>query len=187
MRLALLALPAVGLALGLAAAPARGDALRQTVSPMMRADGAVCDLLRAQASDQCRRVANQGSATVYQSGTTAAGIHRLVLAIDTGAGVLVSPAVDLVAEQLQSTTPTLRSVAIDGRPGVVLEVVSTWKRGQAAQRTASLVGCSQVPASAAAIWKCALIELGSCDPQVAADGSVTTSCGARSTLSIAAR
>lgn len=192
MRLAILA----GITALAAAAPARGDALRRTVMPMTRADGDVCDLLRAQVKDQCKRVAQDGGATVYQSGGQAggqagskaggktAGIRRLVLAIDTGSDVLVGPPVDMLAEQLESTRPTLRSMLIDGRPGVVLDVVATWKPGEAAAaHTESLVGCMQ----ADGIWKCSLVEVGPCDANVAADGSVTTSCGATSTLSIAPR
>jgi hypothetical protein len=180
MRLAIIALG--GLAAVSVAGPARGDALRRTVAPMTRADGDVCDLLRAQVSDKCKRVATDGGATVYQSGSKAAGIRRLVLAIDTGSDVLVGPAVDLLYDQLESTRPTLRTIAIDGRPGVVLDVVSTWKRGKAAEHTESLVGCVQ----ADGIWKCSLVDVGPCDASVGADGSVTTSCGATSTLSIAA-
>lgn len=180
MRLPIIA----GLAAGLAAAlatPARGDALRRTITPMTRADGDVCDLLRAQIGDKCKRVAQDGGATVYQSGSKATGIRRLVLAIDTGNDVLVGPAVDVLSEQLESTKPTLRAIAIDGRPGVVLDVVSTWKRGKAAEHTQSLIGCVQ----AGGIWKCSLVDVGPCDASVGPDGSVTTSCGATSTLSIA--
>jgi hypothetical protein len=184
MRLAMLA----GLTALAAAAPAHGDALRRTVMPMTRADGDVCDLLRAQVKDKCKRVAQDGGATVYQSGGKAggknAGIRRLVLAIDTGSDVLVGPPVDMLAEQLESTRPTLRAISIDGRPGVVLDVVATWKAGEAtAAHTESLVGCMQ----ADGIWKCSLVEVGPCDARVAADGGVTTSCGATSTLSIAPR
>lgn len=180
MRLAILA----GLTALAAAAPARGDALRRTVMPMTRADGDVCDLLRAQVKDRCKRVAQDGGATVYQSGGKTAGIRRLVLAIDTGSDVLVGPPVDVLADHLESTRPTLRAIAIDGRPGVVLDVVATWKRGEAAAaHTQSLVGCMQ----ADGIWKCSLVEVGPCDARVAADGGVTTSCGATSTLSIAPR
>jgi hypothetical protein len=163
-----------------AAAPARADAVRRAVSPMMRADGDVCDLLRAQVQDRCKRVAQDGSATVYQSGSKAAGIRRVVLAIDTGRDVLISPAVDVLSDQLASTRPTLRAMPIDGHPGIVLDVVSTWKRGKAAERAESLVGC----APTAGIWKCALVEVGPCDARLADDGSVTTSCGATSTLSM---
>jgi len=177
MQLAIIA----GLAALAAAAPARGDALRRTVMPMTRADGDVCDLLRAQINDKCKRVARDGGATVYQSGGKTAGIRRLVLAIDTGNDILVGPAVDLLADQLESTKPTLRAMAIDGHPGVVLDVVSTWKRGKLAEHTQSLVGCMQ----ADGIWKCSLVDVGSCDASVASDGSVTTSCGTTSTLSIA--
>jgi hypothetical protein len=181
MRIAIIA----GLTVLAAAAPARGDALRRTVMPMTRADGDVCDLLRAQVKDRCKRVAQDGGATVYQSGGPSggktSGIRRLVLAIDTGSDVLVGPPVDLLAEQLESTRPTLRAIVLDGHPGVVLDVTSTWKRGKASEHAQSLVGCRQ----ADGIWKCSLVDVGPCDASVAADGSVTTSCGATSTLSIA--
>ncbi len=182
MRFAIIALGGLaGLAALAVSVPARGDALRRTVAPMTRADGDVCDLLRAQISDKCKRVAQDGGAAVYQSGSKAAGIRRLVLAIDTGSDMLVGPAVDVLYDQLESTTPTLRAMAIDGRPGVVLDLVSTWKRGKAAERTESLVGCTQVDG----LWKCSLVDVGACDASVAADGTVTTSCGATSTLSLA--
>lgn len=177
MRFAIIA----GLAALAASTPAHSDALRRMVTPMTRADGDVCDLLRAQIDDKCKRVAQDGGATVYQSGSKTAGIRRLVLAIDTGADVLVGPAVDVLSEQLESTKPTLRAIAIDGRPGIVLDVVSTWKRDKAAEHTESLVGCVQ----ASGIWKCSLVDVGSCDASVGPDGSVTTSCGTTSTLSIA--
>jgi hypothetical protein len=162
-----------------AASPARADALRRTVAPMTRADGEVCDLLRAQVQDRCKRVAQDSSAAVYQSGSKAAGVRRLILAIDTGRDVLVSPAVDVLIDQLESTHPTLRATTIDGHPGVVLDVISTWKRGKAAEHAESLVGCAPI----AGIWKCSLVEVGACDARLADDGSLTTSCGATSTLS----
>src|SRR5262249_24895488 len=164
MRIALVA----GLAALAVASPARGDALRPIVAPMTRADGEVCDLLRAQVQDRCQRIARDGGVAVYQSGSKAAGVRRLVLAIDTGRGVLIGPGVDVLSDQLQSTTPTLRTIAIDGRPGVALDVVATWKRGNAAERAESLVGCAAV----GAIWKCSLIHLGSCDASLAGDGGV---------------
>jgi len=68
----------IGSMRGASAAPA--DPLRRTVAPMTRADGEVCDLLRAQAKDRCKAVAQDGAATVYQSGSGRAGIRRLVLA-----------------------------------------------------------------------------------------------------------
>jgi hypothetical protein len=185
MRLALV----TGLAAGLAAtalaglvAPAHADPLRRTVTPMARADGAVCDLLRAELGDRCKRVARDGNAAVYQSRSRSAGIRRLVLAIDTGSAVLVGPAVDVVDDQLESTRPTLRPIAIDGRPGVALDLVSTWRRGNAAERAESLIGCMQ----AGAIWKCSQIDVGSCDASLGSDGTITTSCGASSTLAVPA-
>lgn len=184
MRIALGAVLAV--ATLAAAAPARGDALRRTlaptIAPMTRADGEVCDLLRAQIQDRCKRVARDGTAAVYQSGSKAAGVRRLVLAIDTGRDVLIGPAVDVLSDRLQSTRSTLRSVAIDGHPGVALHVVATWKRGKSAERTQSLVGCAPI----GDIWKCSLVDVGPCDASLADDGSVTTSCGATATLSVAA-
>ena len=180
MRLAIIA-GLAALAASATVTPARSDALRRMVTPMTRADGDVCDLLRAQITDKCKRVAQDGGATVYQSGSKTAGIRRLVLAIDTGADVLVGPAVDVLYDQLESTKPTLRAIEIDGRPGVVLDVVSTWKRGKVADHTEALVGCVQ----ADGIWKCSLVDVGSCDASVGPDGSVTTSCGATSTLSLA--
>jgi hypothetical protein len=183
MRLALVAgLAAAAFALGAPAAGAEG--LRRTVVPMSRADGSVCDLLRSDLGDTCKRVAQDGNVSVYQSrhksGSGAAGIRRLVLAIDTGDTVLVGPAIDVLDEQLQSARPTLRTIAIDGRPGVALDVVSTWRRGNAAERAESLIGCMQ----AGAIWKCSLVDVGGCDASLGQDGSVTTTCGTTSTLSV---
>src|SRR5262245_42525068 len=164
------------------AAPAHADSLRRTVTPMARADGEVCDLLRAELGDRCKRVAHDGNAAVYQSRSRSAGIRRLVLAIDIGSAVLVSPAVDVLDDQLESTRPTLRAIAVDGRPGVALDVVSTWRRGNAAERTESLIGCMQ----AGAIWKCSQVNVGGCDASLGGDGSITTSCGTSSTLAVPA-
>ncbi|HEY0483140.1 MAG TPA: hypothetical protein VGD37_36715 [Kofleriaceae bacterium] len=172
-------------ALAVLAAPARGDALRRTVAPMTRADGAVCELLRAELGDTCKRVAHDGNAAVYQSRSRSrgpAGIRRLILAIDTGEAVLVGPAIDVLDDHLESARPTLRAIAIDGQPGIALDVVSTWRRGKAAEHTESLVGCRQT----GAIWKCSLVDVGGCDATLAADGSVMTSCGASSTLAVGA-
>jgi hypothetical protein len=165
------------------AVPARGDALRRTVAPMTRADGAVCDLLRSELGDTCKRIARNGNAAVYQSRSRSgrsAGIRRLVLAIDTGRDVLVGPAVDVLDDQLESTRPTLRAIAIDGQPGIALDVVSTWRRGSTAEHAESLIGCMQ----AGAIWKCSLVDVGGCDATLGADGSVSTTCGASSTLAV---
>jgi hypothetical protein len=183
MRLAIIA----GLAATALAAPVHGDALRRTVTPMTRADGAVCDLLRSDLGDTCKRIARDGNAAVYQSrspsgrgsgGST--GIRRFVLAIETDRGVLVGPALDVLDDQLESARPTLRAIAIDGHPGVALDVVSTWRRGKTAEHAESLVGCMQ----AGAIWKCSLIDVGGCDASLGADGSITTSCGTNATLAV---
>ena len=176
MRLALLA----GLAALLLAAPAHADGLRRTVSPMARADGAVCDLLRSELGDRCKRIAQDGNAAVYQSRSRAAGIRRLILAIDTGDTVLVGPALDVLDDQLESTRPTLRAIEIDGRRGVALDLVSTWRRGNAAEHAESLVGCMQ----SGAIWKCSQVDVGACAASLGADGSVTTSCGTSATLAV---
>jgi hypothetical protein len=181
IRLALLA----GLAATVLAASAHADPLRRTVTPMARADGAVCDLLRAELGDRCKRVARDGNAAVYQSRSRSAGpagIRRLVLAIDTGGAVLVGPAVDVLDEQLESARPTLRAIAVDGRPGVALDVVSTWRRGKAAEHAESLIGCMQ----AGAIWKCSQVDVGSCAASLGSDGTITTSCGTSSTLAVPA-
>jgi hypothetical protein len=125
MRLALVTGLVAGLVTRLAGpAPARADALRRTVTPMARADGAVCDLLRAELGDRCKRVALDGNAAVYQSRSRSSGIRRLVLAIDTGSTVLVGPAVDVLDDQLESTRPTLRAIASAAGPGSR----STWCR-----------------------------------------------------------
>ncbi|HEX8109572.1 MAG TPA: hypothetical protein VF516_17695 [Kofleriaceae bacterium] len=183
MRLALIS-GLVATALAGLAAPAHADTLRRAVTPMARADGAVCDLLRAELGDSCKRVAHDGNAAVYQSRgrSGGSGIRRLVLAIDTGSAVLVSPAVDVLDDQLESARPTLRPIAIDGRSGIALDVVSTWRRGNAAEHAESLIGCMQ----AGAIWKCSQVDVGSCDATLGSDGSITTSCGASSTLAVPA-
>ncbi|HEX3479299.1 MAG TPA: hypothetical protein VHT91_29950 [Kofleriaceae bacterium] len=178
MRLVLASAVLAGLAA--LAAPARADTLRRTVTPMSRADGEVCNPLRAELGDRCTRVARDGNAAVYQSRSRSAGIRRLVLAIDTGSALLVSPAVDVLDDQLESTRPTLRAIAIDGRPGVALDVVSTWRRGNAAEHTESLIGCMQ----AGAIGKCSQVDIGGCDATLGGDGSITTSCGASSSLAV---
>jgi hypothetical protein len=180
MRIAIVA----GLAATALAAPAHGDALRRIESPMSRADGAVCDLLRSELGDSCKRIAHGGNAAVYQSRSRSggSGIRRVVLAIDTGGTVLVGPAVDVLDDQLESTRPTLRAIEVNGRPGVALDLVSTWRRGSAAEHAESLIGCMQ----AGAIWKCSQIDVGSCQASLAADGSVTTSCGAHATLAVGA-
>ncbi|TMQ14072.1 MAG: hypothetical protein E6J90_27380 [Deltaproteobacteria bacterium] len=183
MRLAILA----GLAATWLAVPAHGDALRRTVAPMTRADGAVCDLLKSDLGDTCKRIARDGHAAVYQSRSRSArgsggstGIRRFVLALDTGSGILVGPTVDVLDDQLESARPTLRAIAIDGHPGVALDVVSTWRRGKTAEHAESLIGCMQ----AGSIWKCSLIDVGGCDASLTADGTVTTSCGATASLAV---
>ena len=81
----------------------------------------------------------------------------------------------------ESARPTLRAIEVDGRRGVALDLVSTWRRGNAAERARSLIGCMQT----GSIWKCSQVDVGSCDASLAIDGSVTTSCGASSTLAVA--
>src|SRR5262249_62167702 len=98
------------------------------------------------------------------------GIRRLVLASDPGGAVLGGPAVDVLDDQLESTRPTLRTIEIDGRRGVALDLVSTWRRGNAAEHARSLIGCMQ----AGPIWKCSQVDVGSCDASLASHGTVTT-------------
>ncbi len=159
------------------ATTAHADGLRRTVMPMTRADGDVCDLLRSEIKDRCKPVAQLGNATVYESGSKAAGVRRTVLAIQTDAGVLVGPAVDVLIDA--RTTPQLQSISLDGRPGFALDVTASWKH--ATEQQESLVGCAQ---SDAGLWKCALIDAGTCDATLDATGAVTTSCGTKALLSL---
>ena len=164
-----------------AIAPARADAVRRAVVPMTRADGAVCDLLRSDALDRCRPIATEGPATVYQSGSKHSGIRRVVLAVAAGDEVLVSPPIDVRADRLDSTVATVRPIAIDGRPGLVLDVVSTWRDGVAPARAEAVVGC----APAGRGWRCAVVDVGACAAAIGDDATVSTACGPTASLALA--
>jgi len=156
------------------AGSAHADGLRTSVTPMTRADGAVCDLLRSEIQDRCKPVAQLGAATVYESGSKHAGVRRTVLAIQTDAGVLVGPAVDELIDA--HTSPQLQQITLDGHPGFALDL--TAKR--ATEQHESLVGCARD----GSLWKCAMIDAGSCDATLDADGNITTSCGTKTLLSL---
>jgi hypothetical protein len=182
MRLAVLALIA-------SAAPARAELapVRAQLAPMTAASDGVCELLRADRHDGCKRLAHAdsplGAAAVYQAGSP--DLRRIVLAIDTGDGVLIAPGIDLYAGDatLERAQPTVRPVQIDGRPGLVLDLVTTFhKRGGERWHTEAIVGCGHTPAGA---WTCASIDVGTCDATIDADGGVATSCGGHARLSLA--
>jgi hypothetical protein len=103
---------------------------------------------------------------------------------------MASPGIDLLGEDcsdaacitLDAATPTVKAVSIDGRPGVVLDLVSTFRRGASDRfQTESLVGCAP---SAAGPWKCSKMDLGACSATLGLDGQVESSCGARASLSL---
>ncbi len=160
---------------------------RPAIAPMLSADESVCDLLRAEAHDVCKQIAKADRVSVFQSGSTH-GIRRVVMAIANGAQTLVSTGLDFLTEDcaanacvtLVSTSPTIRPVTLDGRPGFVLDLVATFRQAQTWQ-TESLVGCG---ATATGAWKCSTIDVGRCQASVTADGRVTTSCGGHMTLSL---
>jgi hypothetical protein len=178
------------------AIPARADApaLHPVVSSMVGVDGEPCGWLLSDIKDGCKRVAKQAElgfdAEVFQAGTRR-GIRRLVLVVTSGDQRMASPGVDLLGEDcsdapcitLDTAIPTVRPVQIDGRSGVVLDIVSTFTRGTKSDRfqTESVVGCAP---TAAGPWKCSTIDVGACTATVGVDGTLETSCGAHASLSV---
>ena len=146
-------------------APAHAG-LAPRVAPMTAADDDVCELLKAERGDSCKRLARLGNATVYG---TAKGIRRVVLAIADGDDVLVSPPIDVAAG---ATTTTMRTVQLDGRPGVLVDVTTTRKR----DTFETILACRD--------GRCTSVELGSCRATIDPDGNVATSCGDHATLSL---
>jgi len=176
---------------------ARADApaLHPVVSSMVGVDGEPCGWLLSDIKDGCKRLAKHAEpsfdAEVFQAGTRR-GIRRLVLVVTSGDQRMASPGVDLLGEDcsdaacvtLDTATPTVRPVQIDGRPGVVLDIVSTFTRGNKSDRfqTESLVGCAP---TAEGPWKCSTVDVGACTATVGLDGTLETSCGAHTNLSLA--
>jgi hypothetical protein len=173
-------------------ARADGHAIKLTIGSLTSADDLnVCSLLRSDIKDGCKRLSKRSEAgfdvEVFQAGTKR-GIHRYVLVITAGDQRMVSPSVDLLAEDcigdacvsLDAATPTVRTVAIDGKPGVVLDVVAKWT-ADAKFQTESIVGCAPAGGS----WKCSSADLGRCEATVGPDGTVATSCGGSASLTFA--
>ncbi len=174
-------------------ARADGHAIKLTIGSMTSADDInVCSLLRSDIKDGCKRISKRSEAgfdaEVFQSGTRR-GIRRYVLVITAGDQRMVSPSVDLLVEScddagcvtLDAATPTVRTVSIDGKPGVVLDVVAKWA-ADAKFQTESLVGCAPAGGS----WKCSSADLGRCEATIGPDGAVQTSCGASGTFTFGA-
>lgn len=113
-----------------------------------------------------------------------------MLVVTAGEQRMASPGIDLLGEDcgdggcvtLDTAKPSVVPVAIDGRPGVMLHLVSTFARDKTTKfQTESLVGCAP---TAEGLWKCSTMDLGSCSASVASDGQVETSCGTRASLSL---
>jgi hypothetical protein len=146
------------------AVPAQAEApvLRPIVSAMVGVDGEPCSSLLSDIKDGCKRLAKHAEpsfdAEVFQAGTRR-GIRRLVLVVKAGDQRMASP-------------------------GIVLDLVSTFYRGNKSDRfqTESLVGCAP---TADGPWKCSKVELGSCSATLGPDGSVESSCGPKASLSFA--
>lgn len=138
------------LLLVLAAAPA-------LAAPMTAASDDVCALLRSDRHDRCRKLAHDGDATAYQSGTPE--LRRFVLAIARpGEDTLVSPSVDVHGDAdapLTTTTATLLETQLDGRPAIVLDVVSAYPSWQ----TEAFVGCGR---DGDGNWRCSVVDAGRC-------------------------
>ena len=176
-------------------AAAEAPVLRPVVSAMVGVDGEPCSWLLSDIKDGCKRLTKHAepsfAAEVFQAGTRR-GIRRLVLVVTAGDQRMASPGIDLLGEDcsdtacitLDAATPTVKPVAIDGRPGVVLDLVSTFTRGGKSDRfqTESLVGCAPM---ADGPWKCSKMDLGACTATLGVDGQVDSSCGAHASLSLA--
>ena len=132
---------------------------------------------------------------MFQSGSKR-GIRRVVLAIEHAGERLVSDGTDFLGEdcaaagsrdgcvKLTALAPTIRDIQIGGRAGVVVELVATFKQRGTTWQTESVIGCGPHAAGDDAAWKCATIALDRCLATVGDDGSVATSCGAHTTLSL---
>jgi hypothetical protein len=156
------------------AAPARAELAPRT-EPMMTVDEPVCSLLNAAKGDHCKRVASAGDAALYRSGSPT-GIRRFVVAIPHGDATLVSPALDVAAD-LGDAAPTIRAIQIDGRAGLVVDVITTHDE----QRDETIVGCGTTTTGT---WKCETVDVGECSATIDDSGALATSCGGHVTLSI---
>jgi hypothetical protein len=152
--------------------------VHRATTVMSDADGDVCSLLRAEVSDSCKRVAKlDANTSAYQSGSTR-GIRRVVLVVRDGDRQLVSQGIDLYGDGAKLTVqPTIRAIHIDGKPGVLLDVVGKFARGKDAWTTEAFVGCALDNS-----WKCMRVEL-PCQATADDDGAVSGSCG-QATLSL---
>jgi hypothetical protein len=172
MRLAIVILLA-------AAAPARAEL---HFAPMTAASDDVCELLKADKHDRCRRFAHEGNATAYQSGT--ADLRRFVIAIARpGDDPLVSSSLDVHADgdaQLVATNASLRAIQLDGRPGVLLDVIAVHRVKPDAWQTESMVGCGQ---TAEGLWRCSALDVGRCEANIDGEGNVTA-CGRQQRLTL---
>jgi len=158
----------------LAPLAAHADTMHRSVEVMRAADDNVCNLLFAQSGDRCTRLVSDKRATVYRSGNPR-GITRIVIALPIAGQTLVGPSIDLVGAA--TITPTISDVAIDGKPGVAVELATTVD----AITTRTVIACA---ASGKTAYKCTTLDAGRCDIAVGGDGKVASSaCGdARLTL-----
>ena len=148
---------------------------------MTLASDEVCELLKADRHDTCKSAVQLDRAKVYQAGAKR-GIRRYVLAIDRDDDTLISPSIDLPAENgtLDHATPTLSIVQIDGHAGYVLDLVSSFHRDRTSWQTESVIACS-------AEGTCVAVDTGACAATVGSDGSLTTACGDHLKLSTTRR
>ena len=144
------------------------------VAPMQLLDDDVCELLRSNLTDHCKAIAKSPVATVYQSGSRY-GVRRFVLAIAHGDRTMVGPAIDIVGDD--ATVPTLHAITLDGRAGIAMDLASSSRDGTRHE----VLACGAIANGA---WKCADVELGRCEPTIGADGSIASSCGGRTALTL---
>jgi hypothetical protein len=151
-------------AIVLAAAPVYAE-------PMTAASDDVCALLRADRHDRCRKLAHDGDATAYQSGT--GELRRFVLAIARpGDDTLVSPSFDVHGTgdaQLAATMASLRTIHLDGRPVAVIDIISVF-RTEPAFQTEAFVGCGQAGDGG---WRCGMVDVGRCAATLDDAGNIT--------------
>ncbi len=167
----------------LASATAHAE-LSVRVVPMTAASDDVCELLKADKHDHCKRVVKDGDAIAYQPGTP--DLRRFVLAIARpGDDTVVGASVDLHGDDdatLVAAHPTIRALRLDGRPAVLLDVTATYRAHRDIWQTEAVVGCGQAADGA---WRCSSLDVGRCSADVDDDGIVTTACGDHARLTLA--